>query len=83
MINLAVLKFFIDDRNSFSIEEWKSLGLQQNSSHAPNDEEKVISQNNEEVKTDSLYMTLNTTPEVSLNEIQAHQILEQYQKSYH
>ena len=70
LINLAVLKLFIDDRNSFSIEEWKRLGLQQNSSHAPNDEEKVISQYNEEVKTDSLYMTSNTTPEVSLNEIQ-------------
>ena len=29
LINLAVLKLFIDDRNSFAIEEWKKLGLQQ------------------------------------------------------
>ena len=42
LINLAVLKLFIEDINSFSIEEWKRLGLQQNSSHALNDEEKVI-----------------------------------------
>ena len=35
-----------------------------------NEEEKVIAQYNEEVKTDSLYMTSNTTPDLSLNENQ-------------
>ena len=69
LINLAVLKLFIDDRNSFSIEEWKRLGLHQKPSHAPNVEESVISQYYEEVKTDSLYMTSNTTPEASHIEI--------------
>ena len=52
MINLAVLKLFIDDRNSFSIEERKKLSLYQTTSHAMNDEGLVISQNNGEVKTD-------------------------------
>ena len=61
MINLAILKLFIDDRNSFSIEKWKSL--HQTKSHAIPMEESVILQTNEEVKTDSLYMTSITTPE--------------------
>ena len=60
MINLAVLNFFNDDRNSFSIEKWKSL--HQTKSHAIPMEESVILQNNKEVKTDSLYMTSITTP---------------------
>ena len=44
MINLAVLKLFIDDRNSFSIEKWKRL--HQSTSHATPMEESVILQNN-------------------------------------
>ena len=60
---LAVLQHFIDDRNSFSIEEWKRLGIHQKPSHATTMEESVISQYNEEVKTDSLYMTSIIIPE--------------------
>ena len=51
MINLAILKLFIDDRNSFSIEERKKLSLYQTTSHALNEEGLVIAQNNEQVKT--------------------------------
>ena len=61
MINLAILKLFIDDRNSSSIEKWKSL--HQTKSHAKSMDESVILQTNEEVKTDSLYMTSITNPE--------------------
>ena len=60
MISLTVLKLFIDDRNSFSIEKWKRL--HQTKSQPIPMEESVISQTNEEVKTDSLHMTLITTP---------------------
>ena len=67
LIKLAVLKLFINDRNSFSIEEWKRL--HQTPSHATAMEESVISQYKEEVKTDSLYMTSITTPEVQQIEI--------------
>ena len=68
MINLAVFKLFIDDINSFSIEEWKRL--YQTPSHATPMEESVISQYNKEVKTDSLYMTSITNPEAQQLEIQ-------------
>ena len=61
MINLAVFKLFIDDTNSFSIEKWEKL--HQTPNHATPMEESVISQYNEEVQTDSLYMTSITTPE--------------------
>ena len=61
MINLAILKLLNDDRNSFSIEEWKRL--HQIPSHATHMKESAISQYNEEVKTDLLYMTSITTPE--------------------
>ena len=67
MINLAVLKLFIDDRNSFSIEKWKRL--HQTQSQPIPMEESVISQTNEEVKTDSLHMTSITTPEAYQLEI--------------
>ena len=30
LINLAILKLFIDDRNSFTFEERKNFGLTQN-----------------------------------------------------
>ena len=61
IINLAILNFFIDDRNSFSFEKWKSL--HQTKSHAISIEKSVILQTNKAVKTDLLYMTLITTPE--------------------
>ena len=55
MINLAILKLFIDDRNSFTIEERKNLGLYQNANFNLN-EHQIISQHNEKVETDSLDM---------------------------
>ena len=53
MINLAVLKLYFDDKNSFSIEKLKKT----------TSNKKVILQTNEEVLTNSLYMTSITTPE--------------------
>ena len=60
MIILAILKLFIDDRNSFSHEQWEKL--HQIKSQPFPKEESVITQSNEEVKTDELRMTLITTP---------------------
>ena len=60
MIILAILKLFIDDRNSFSYEQWEKL--HQIKSQPTPMEESVITQSNEEVKTDPLHMTLITTP---------------------
>ena len=60
MIILTVLKLFIDDRNSFSVEKWNKL--HQTKSQPIPMEESVLSQTNEEVKTDSLHMTSITTP---------------------
>ena len=60
MIILAILKLFIDDRNSFSYEQWEKL--HQIKSQPFPKEESVIPQSNEEVKTDDLRMTLITTP---------------------
>ena len=48
-INVAILKLFIDDRNSFIIEERKSLGLYQ-TANANEDEHQIISPYNDEVK---------------------------------
>ena len=52
-INLAILKLFIDDRNSFTIEERKNLGLYQNANVNVN-KHQIISQPNDKVKTNSL-----------------------------
>jgi hypothetical protein len=48
-INLAILKFFIDDRNSFTIEEKKNLGLFQ-IAKAVEKEHQIVSQHKDEVK---------------------------------
>ena len=55
MIILSVLKLFIDDRNSFSAEQWRRL--HQTKNQALQMEKTIISQINEEVKTDALDMT--------------------------
>ena len=62
LINLEILKAFIDDRNSFIIEERKKLGLFKNAIPSLN-EQQIISKHNEKVDTDSLYMILNVTKE--------------------
>ena len=62
MIKLAILKLFIDDRNSFSHEQWEKL--HQIKSQPFPKEESVITQSNEEVKTNELRVTLITTPTV-------------------
>ena len=59
-INLAILKFFIDDRNSFTIEERKNLGLYQ-IAKADEIEHQLVSQHNDEVKTDALDTNLIST----------------------
>ena len=53
MINQAILKLFIDDRNSFTIEERKNLGLHQ-ITKAKEMKQQIVSQHNDEVKTDAL-----------------------------
>ena len=55
LIILSVLKLFIDDRNSFSAEQWRRL--HQTKNQALQMEKTIISQINEEVKTDALDMT--------------------------
>ena len=55
LIILSVLKLFIDDRNSFSTEQWTSL--HQTKSQPLQMEKTIISQINEEVKTNALDMT--------------------------
>ena len=62
LINLEILKAFIDDRNSFIIEERKKLGLFKNAIPSLN-EQQIISKHNEKVDTDSLYMISNITKE--------------------
>ena len=62
MINQAILKLFIDDRNSFTIEERKSLGLHQSADFNLNAYQ-IVSQHNEKVETNSLDMIMNTTRE--------------------
>ena len=59
-INLAILKFFIDDRNSFTIEERKNLGLFQ-IAKAVEKEHQIVSQHKDEVKTDALDTLLTNT----------------------
>jgi len=59
MIILAILKLFIDDRNSFSHEQW--VELHQIKSQPTQMVESVITQSNEEVKTDPLHMTSTRT----------------------
>ena len=70
MINLAVLKLFVDDRNSFSIEKREKLSLYQTTSHALIEEKieegRVVLQNNEKVKTNLLYMTSSDTPRTDI-----------------
>ena len=70
MIDLALLKLFIDDRNSVSIEKRNKQRLYQSANHTLNEEGLVMTQNNEEVKTDLLHTTAATTPRMSLNEMQ-------------
>ena len=66
MINLAILKLFIADRNSFTVEERKKLGLNQNANLSLNEidyeDYQVISLHNEKVKTNSLNMITGNTP---------------------
>ena len=71
MINLAVLKLFIDDRNSFSIEKRKKLRLYQSANHTLNKEGLVMTQNNEVVKTDLLLMINASPPKISSSESQS------------
>ena len=52
-INLAILKFFIYDRNSFNIEERKNLGLYK-IAKADEIEQQIVSQHKDKVKTDAL-----------------------------
>ena len=52
-INLTILKFLVDDRNSFTIEERRNLGPHQ-ITKANEMEHQVVSQHNDEVKTDAL-----------------------------
>jgi hypothetical protein len=59
MIILAILKLFIDDRNSFSHEQWEKL--HQIKRQPTPMVESVITQSNEEVKTDPLHMTSTRT----------------------
>ena len=61
-INLAILKLFIDDRNSFTIEERKNLGLFQNAKATVN-EHQIVSRHNNKVKTDSLDMIMSNIQE--------------------
>ena len=59
MIILAILKLFIDDRNSFSHEQWVKLHRMKRQPTLM--VEAVITQSNEEVKTDPLHMTSTRT----------------------
>ena len=70
MINLAVCKLFLYDRNSFPYEAGKKLKLYSATTHTLNEEGLVIIQNNEEVKTDSSYFTSINTPEMLSDEMQ-------------
>ena len=69
VINLASMKSFVDDRNSFIIEERRNLDLNLNANFDldTNNEDKLqyISQNIEKVVTDSLCMTTGCIPEKS------------------
>ena len=62
MISQAILKLFIDDRNSFTIEERKNLGLYQSADFNLN-EYQIISQHNVKVETDSLDTIMTNTRE--------------------
>ena len=62
MINQAILKLFIDDRNSFTIEERKNLGLYQSADFNLN-EYQIISQHNVKVESDSLDTIMTNTRE--------------------
>ena len=62
LINLEILKSFIDDRNSFIIEERKKLGLFKNAIPSLN-EQQIKSKHDEKVETDSLYMISNVAKE--------------------
>ena len=59
MIILAILKLFIDDRNSFSHEQWEKL--HQIRRQPTPMVESVITQSKEEVKTDPVHMTSTIT----------------------
>ena len=59
MIILAILKLFIDDRNSFSHEKWEKL--HQIRRQPTPMVESVITQSKEEVKTDPVHMTSTIT----------------------
>ena len=68
LINLAILKLFID-RNSFTIKERRNLNFTVNAGFdlVDDNEEKlqIISQHNEQGETDSLSMTTGIIPEKS------------------
>ena len=53
-INLAILKLFIDSRNSVTIKQRKNLGIILNASLNLNDKFQSISQHNEKMETDSM-----------------------------
>ena len=61
-INLAIFKLFIDDRNSFTIEKRKNLGLYQ-IAKANENEHQIISRYNDKVKTDALDMIMSNIQE--------------------
>ena len=69
VINLAIMKSFVDDRNSFIIEERRNLDVNLNVNFYldTNNEDKpqYISQNIEKVLTDSLCTTIGCIPEKS------------------
>ena len=52
MINLAVFKLFIYERDSFSIEKREKFRLYHTANHTLNEEDLVMTQNDEAVKTD-------------------------------
>ena len=69
MINLAILKLFVDDRNSFTIKKRENLDLNLNFDASHNldensdDEPQFILQHNEKVNINSLIMNTGNNPE--------------------
>ena len=55
LINLAILKLFVNNRNSFTVEEKKKLGLNKNANP-------ILNEHNAKVETDSLNMITDNTP---------------------
>ena len=67
LINLPILKLFIDDRNSFIIKERKNLNLNLDTSlnldESSDDELQFILQHNAKIHTNSLIMKTGNIPE--------------------